>query len=252
MRSIERGLLVTVFFGFMALLAKGSPHSNLTNVDLCARIDRQIAALNNIIMREEVSRYDSVHGREQKIDDFEASVEISDGIDTVARLRHNGKPYPTSKEIPGAWSFGDFSAVLRISREALETEPVRFVPGFGAEPAALVASFHYPASSARWFVALGSHRWWLDFLGDIRMSAETGDVVDISWASAPLAAEADIRQIQRTIRFAPFEVSGETFVLPEYAEYRVIHLKDRVEWNTTRFSDPARFGSVVSVKFGDE
>jgi hypothetical protein len=83
------------------------------------------------------------------------------------------------------------------------------------------------------------------------MSATTGDVLGISWTSAPVAAAADIRQIQRTVRFAPAEVGGETWVLPGYAEYHVIHSRDREEWNTTHFCDPFRYGSLSSVKFGD-
>ena len=81
------------------------------------------------------------------------------------------------------------------------------------------------------------------------MSAETGDVLRISWTSAPPAREAGIEQIQRTVRFAPAEVGGEIRVLPESAEYRVVHFGDRQEWNTARFTDPARYGSVVSLAY---
>jgi hypothetical protein len=139
--------------------------------------------------------------------------------------------------------------MLRISREALNSGSVRLVPAFGSESASLVAQFHYPASSARWFVAVGSRRYWLDFQGEIRMSAETGDVLRISWTSAPLARAADIERIQRTVRFAPAEVGGEIRVLPASAEYRVFHFGDREEWNTARFTDPARYGSVVSLAY---
>ncbi|HTA42905.1 MAG TPA: hypothetical protein VK789_10675 [Bryobacteraceae bacterium] len=250
MKKHGPAVLVAIMSAWCTPSAYGLSLSPLSPNELCARVDNQIAALSNIVMREEISRYESIHGRKSKIDEFDASVEMSDGVDTVESIRHNGRTY-SSAQIPGAWAFGDFSAVLRISREALDCQSVRLLHGLGSEPDVLVAAFHYPASSGRWYVKLGSHTWWLDFQGEIRMSATTGDVLDISWTSAPLAAGADIRQVQRTVRFAPAEAGGEMWVLPEYAEYRVIHSNDRVEWNTTRFYDPARYGSLSSVKFGD-
>lgn len=231
--------------------AVGLSLAPLSPTELCARVDEQIAALNNIVMREDISRYESTRGRRSKIDEYEASVEMSDGVDTVESIRHNGRTYSSTSQIQGAWSFGDFSSVLRISRDALDCQSLTRLRGVGSEPDILVAAFHYPASSGRWYVKVGSRTWWLDFNGEIRLSAVTGDVLDISWTSAPLDSGADIRQVQRTVRFAPAEAGGEMWVLPEYAEYRVIHLNDRIEWNTTRFYDAARYGSLSSVKFGD-
>jgi hypothetical protein len=234
-------------FGASSLSELSYP--NLTVNDLCGRVDRQIAALGDIVMHEEISRYTSVRGKSLKVDEFDASVEIADGVDSFASLRRNSRPYSTAAQIPGAWSVGEFSTMLRISREVLSSGSVRLVPAFGSEPASLVAEFRYPASSARWFVAVGKLRYWLDFQGEIRMSAETGDVLRVSWTSAPLAREAGIERIERTVRFAPAEVGGEIRVLPESAEYRVVHSGDRQEWNTARFTAPARYGSVVSLTY---
>ncbi len=221
----------------------------LTLAELDGGIDRQIAVLGNIVMHEEISRYESVHGREHKIDEFDASVEMADGADNFEWVKHNGHPYPRVAQIPGAFSFGEFSTLLRISREAMDGASLTALPASTTEPAALVAAFHYPASSARWFVAVGPHTYWLDFEGEIRMSAATGDVLEISWTSASPRGDAEIRQIQRTVRFAPTEVAGEICILPEYAEYRVVHAGNRIEWNTARFKDPARYGSLVAVEY---
>jgi hypothetical protein len=233
---------------FGTISANKVDSSGLTLNDLYARVDRQIAALGDIVMHEEISRYTSLRGKSVKVDEFDASVEIADGADSFASLRRNSRPYSAAAQIPGAWSFGEFSTMLRISREALTGDSLKLVPAFGSEPASLIAEFHYPASSARWFVAVGSHRYWLDFQGEIRMS-ETGDVVQISWTSAPLARAADIERVERTVHFAPAEVGGEIRVLPESAEYRVFHFGDRQEWNTARFTEPARYSSVSSFAY---
>jgi hypothetical protein len=210
-------------------------------------MDRQIAALSRIVMHQQVSRYDSARGGAGKVDEFDALVEMTDGVDSLASLKHNGRPC-ASGAVRGAWSFGEFSAVLRISREALEGQSAGLAVVSDPAQASIRVSFHDPASSARWFVAVDGRTYWLDFQGEIQASA-TGEVQRVSWVSSPPAAQSGIRQVQRTVSFAPMVVGGETFILPEYAEYRVIHWGNRVEWNTIRFGKPARYGSLVSVQF---
>ncbi len=217
--------------------------------ELTAGIDRQIARLRDIVMHKEVTRFSSAGGRTRRLDEFDASVEMADGVDHFEWLRHNGRPWSGAERMPGAWSFGEFATVLRISREALDNPSVRLVPADDADEPAVTAAFHYPASSARWFVSVGSHVYWLDFQGAIRISTATGEVQGISWISAAPARESGIRQVERTVRFARADVGGETWLLPEYAEYRVVHSGSRVEWNAARFNDAARYRSLVTVKF---
>ena len=154
MRIERRALFAVVFcaaFGAIsadsigASSMNGLSYPNLTANDLCASVDRQIAALGDIVMHEAISRYTSLRGKSVKVDEFDASVEISDGADSLASLRRNSRPYSAVAQIPGAWSVGEFSTMLRISREALTKDSVRLVPAFGSEPAFLVAGFHYPA-----------------------------------------------------------------------------------------------------------
>jgi len=219
--------------------------------ELCARIDRQITALGGIVMHEEISRYDSARGGTGKVDEFDALVEMADGADSFTGLRRNGRPCPKAAQIRGAWSFGEFSTLLRVSRDALDNQDVRLVTAPGGEPETLIAAFHYAASDARWFVAVGPRIYWLDFQGEIRVSATTGDVLSIAWISAPPSPESGIGRVQRSVTFARTEVAGEIRNLPQSAEYRVVHTGGRVEWNTARFSDPARYGALVSVRFGE-
>ena len=154
MRYEGRALLAVVCTAFGTMSANDISASS----DLCARVDRQIADLGNIVMHEEISRYTSLRGKSVKVDEFDASVEVADGMDSFASLRRNNRPYSAAAQIPGAWSVGEFSTMLRISREVLSRESVRLVPASGSEPAALVAEFHYPASSARWMGAAPRQR----------------------------------------------------------------------------------------------
>ena len=217
--------------------------------ELCTRLDRQIADLRAIVMHETISRYHSAHGRTTKLDEFDAFVEISGGADRLALLRRNGRPYSGETQLNGAWALGDFSTVLRTSREALGKQAGD--PGFDAdgETGILVTRFHCPASTGLWFVKVDSRIYWLDFQLEIRISAATGDLTEISWTSLPPAAGTDIRQIRRTVSFAPSEVGGRTYLLPTYAEYRVMHSENRVEWNTARFGSPTRYDALSSVVF---
>jgi hypothetical protein len=219
--------------------------------ELCARLDRQIAALGAIVMHETISRYDTARGRAGKIDEFDASVEVADGVDSLASLRRNGRPYTGVTPQQGAWAIGDFSTVLRTSREALGEQTMNLVPYSDREPGTLLLTFHCPASSALWFVMVESRIYWLDFQVEMRISTATGDVTEISWTSSPPAADADIRQIRRVVSFAPSEVAGQTYLLPNHAEYCVVHAGNRVEWNTARFGNAARYGALASVRFGE-
>jgi hypothetical protein len=216
---------------------------------LSARLDQQIAAMGTIVMRETISRYDTARGGTGKIDEFEASVEIADGVDRLASLRRNGRPYSGVTPLQGAWAFGDFSTVLRVSRQALGEQGANLVRYSDGEPGILITRFHCPASNALWFVSVDSRIYWLDFQVEIRISATTGDVVEISWTSSPPTPDAEIRQIRRTVAFASSEVGGRTYLLPTYAEYRVVHSRNRVEWNTARFGNAARYDALASVKY---
>ena len=238
-----------IFLSFSAFASSPVPVNLALRSELCSGIDRQIGALDNIVMEEVISRYSRIRGKAQKLDEFDASVEMTGGAERVSVLTRNGLPYRTRGSMAGTWSLGDFSAVLRVSRDALCDGDAQVRPVPDSQPPQLAATFHLTAKSARWFVTAGGQIRWLDFEGEIRMSALTGDVLQISWKSAPPDKGTGIREIRRTLRLVSVDVGGETYVLPESAEYRVAHDGDRVEWNTTRFKKPARYGSLVSLTF---
>jgi hypothetical protein len=215
----------------------------LTIDDLQNNIDRQISELRNIVMHEEIIRYSSVNGKTRKIDEFDAEVEMDGSGERSEFLARNGRPYTKPARIPGAWSFGDFSSLLCISREALTTVSA------ATDSAAVMGAFHYPASSKRWFVAVDGRVYWLDFNGEITLSARTGDALRIAWTSAPPASDSGIVRIQRTVVFVSADVGGQTYVVPQSAEYRVFYRGNRIDWNYARFTDPVRYGSSVSVKY---
>lgn len=115
----------------------------------------------------------------------------------------------------------------------------------------LVAEFHYPATSGRWFVSVASRVYWLDFSGEVWMSAASGQVSRVSWTSGKLPAEAGIERIVWTVSFKAVDVYGRTYVLPETGEYRVVHRGDWIDWNVTRFEGRGRYGSQAWLSFGE-
>ena len=220
-------------------------------VRLQRNIDDQIKALQVVVVHEDVERYSRSRGVQRRIDSLDAVAEVIDGVETYADVKQNGQQVPHATQITGTWSFGELPAFLQASREALgKAATNNFCPVADGDGLLSSASFHFNADSQRWFVTVDSKLYWLDFSGEIRISPATGQVASIRWTSGEPPAATGIAKIVWTVDFKPAEVYGRTYVLPDKAEYRVIHRGDWVDWNITRFDVVGRYGAQVSVNFG--
>jgi hypothetical protein len=202
-------------------------------VVLVAGMNSQIDALQTLVIHEDVDRYASVGNKTQKIDTFETTAEVIDGVEQYSGTKHDGHDV-SGAEISGTWSFGELATMLRTTRDALA------LPGLQVSPEHVV--FHLPASSGRWFVRIDSRVYWLDITGEVSSSG-------IRWASSELPASTGVRHIVWTVAFRKAEVAGQTYLLPGIAEYRVIHCGKRSEWNVTRFAAVGRYGSELSINY---
>ena len=108
--------------------------------------------------------------------------------------------------------------------------------------------FHIPAGSRRWFVRIDSRIYWLDITGEVSLSA-TGQLMAIRWTSNQLPVSTGVDHIGWTVTFRPSEVGGRLYLLPDVAEYRVIHRRKQSEWNVTRFEARGRYGSEFLIDY---
>lgn len=207
----------------------------------CAGIDRTLAELTNVVVHEKIDRYCRAHGRVKKLDTFDATVEILDGTEQYSEVRRKDQLFPGVLQVGGLWSFGEIATLLRTTGDALRERADQ----------ADALQFRFPAASRRWFVTVDSRVYWLDFEGEAWISRGTGEVHRICWISAPLPVNSGVDRVHWTVDFQTVDIAGRTFNVPEEAVYQVTHPGgDRTEWNLTRFSDYARYGSSVSLSFG--
>jgi hypothetical protein len=187
----------------------------------------------------------------QKIDSFQSDAEIVDGVERYSRIRHNGREVAPT-DVTGTWSFGELATLLHTTREALA------LPGVLISPDR--AAFQIPANRKRWFVSIDSRIYWLDITGEISMSASTGQVLAIRWTSSQLPAETGVDHIVWSVAFHQTRFGGRAYLLPDVAEYRVIHRcgnpasakaakNAKTDWNVTRFEVIGRYGAEVAVDY---
>lgn len=224
----------------------------ISNAVACLRrnIDEEIAGLSAVVVHEDVEQYSSAHGTTRRTGSLEANAEVIDGLENYTEVKQYGREVFTVGQISGIWSFGELATLLSTSRDALGTSALRSV-SHTVDERVLIAVFHCRANSQRWFVAIDSIIHWLDFQGEIWMSAATGQVLRIRWTSGGLPVDTGVHRIVWTVSFKATSVGGRIYVLPESTEYRVIHRAGWIEWNVTRIEPRGRYGSKVWVSFGE-
>ncbi len=226
---------------------KAAPNS-LAGRNLAADLDRKIDDLSNVVAEESIARFVGRGKQARKLDQFQAVVEIADGVERYAELRRGSERFSNATAVDGLWSHGELATVLRVVRDGLPQVETEFEDGEE------FLSVHIAAGSRRWFLKVDNEIHWLDF--DCRIFAEpaTGGISRIQWVSEPLAGRTGIGTVTWDIRFSPRDIGGKIYNVPESALYRITRngRGDRAEWNVTTFSGYARYGSEVTVQFALE
>jgi hypothetical protein len=206
-------------------------------------LDEHLLTLDNLILRESVSRYAESGGRVSNTDRFELTVNVADGQEQYSEVRRGDSLYSNVSQIDGTWSFGEMVTMLRTTREALGTQ--------GPEPGQ--TRFAFSAADRRWFVKVGAVTHWLDFDGCIRVSRETGAIEHIEWTALHPPAASGLARIVWTVDFRPLTIGGREISVPSLGTYRVERrgIGHRAEWNITEFSVAGMFGSKSEIHFGD-
>ena len=66
------------------------------------------------------------------------------------------------------------------------------------------------------------------------------------------SGETMISEVDWSVKLAPVELNGHTWLLPKSGQYAVLYAEsNRREWNLMSFSDYRRYGSEVAVRFDD-
>jgi len=181
-------------------------------------------------------------------------VEIIGGAELYSGVERNGRRYEHISQIEGIWSFGELATLLRATRDSLNDCSLKTRAGAAEDGSPFdLVTFHSPAGNRRWFATIRSRLYWLDFEGEIRTSALTGEMLSVRWTSAVLPPLTGIDRIVWSVEFLPVEIAGRVSVMPGTAEYRVTHTGSghRADWNITKFREWRRYGSQVLLRFGE-
>lgn len=228
-------------------------------------IDRLVATLANVAMKEKISRFAGVGGAARELDSFETEVFVVDGVEQYADVRGHNRTYHHISEIRGLWSFGEIVTMLRTTRDIIDSsaasinEPgqslitedstspnVSFVDRDRA-----VIRFQSESVDHKWFVTRNGRIYWLDFEGAIQISRRTGEIERLTWTSKSEPPGAGVAAILWDVNFSTVTIAGEACTVPSESVYRVVRagVDRKAEWNLTQYNALGRFGSGVSVRY---
>lgn len=218
-----------------------------------ANIDAVLASLTSVGLKENVSRFARAGGAVHKLDSFKTEVSISDGVEHYTGVKGRHRTYQHVSQIGGLWSFGEVVTMLRTTRDIIEsssTNQDKFGCGGGSAQAEI--RFQSPSANHQWFVTLGGRIYWLDIQGAICVSGKTGDIERLIWSSASGPSETSIASILWVVNFRAANVAGSASTMPSDSIFRVVRkgLEQEAEWNRTRYAVLGRYGSRVSVHYG--
>jgi len=227
-----------------------------------ANIDRMLATLSSVVMKEKISRFAGAGGGARQLDSFETEVSIADGVEQYTGVRGHHRIYRHISEIGGLWSFGEIVTMLRTTRDIIDSSTTNREPeggvftGGAAGPeeaqAQRVIRFQGASASHRWFVTAHNRIYWLDFEGAIRISMQTGEIERLTWTSTAGPPEAGISSILWDVTFHGVSIAGNALTIPSDSIYRVIRRGPgrTAEWNLTEYLALGRYGSNVNVRYG--
>jgi hypothetical protein len=229
----------------------GIPDSSPVRANLArSNIDGVLAALSNMAMQERISRFAGTGGAAHQLDSFEAEVSIADGVEQYTGVKGPHRTYRHVSEIRGLWSFGEIVTMLRTSRDIIGLSARNAPEEEG--PDQTVIQFASPSADRRWFVTYNSRIYWLDFEGTLRLSKLTGEIERLTWTSPSGPAGTGIASVLWDVNFHDVDVAGSLCTMPSDSIYRVVRKGENqpAEWNLTRYAALGRYGSSVSVGFG--
>jgi hypothetical protein len=212
-----------------------------------ANIDRVLAALANIAMKENISRFTGDGAAARKLDSFETEVSIADGIEYYADVRGNHRTYHHVSEIHGLWSFGEVVTMLRTTGDIIDSAATNVISSLDET----VIDFQSPAADHRWFVTVGGRIYWLEFQGTVRISKKTGEIERLTWTSGYGPPGTNVASILWDVNLSAVTIAGNAFTMPSTSVYRVLRkgLDQTAEWNLTRYAALGRYGSTASVRY---
>ncbi len=218
-----------------------------------ADLGAKIECLDRTLVQEDISRYSVTGEVARRVDRFGTLAEVIDGVERYSHVRRNGREYPIIGRIPGVRSFGEMSTILRTTLLALDECALQRRSAAMEGVPVDELRFHYPSIKRRWYAVVGTRLYWLDFDGELMTDASSGEVVFVRWVASSLPVEAGIERIEWTVRYHPEEIAGQVLVVPQKSEFRVTHpgYGRPTDLNITTFESWKRYGSRVSVDFGD-
>jgi hypothetical protein len=228
-------------------------------------IDRLVATLANVAMKEKISRFAGVGGAARELDSFETEVFVVDGVEQYADVRGHNRTYHHISEIRGLWSFGEIVTMLRTTRDIIDSSAATIdEPGQSSitgdstgrdvpvrDPDRAVVRFQSAAVDHKWFVTRNGRIYWLDFEGAIQISRRTGEIERLTWTSKSETPGAGVAAILWDVNFSTVTIAGDACTVPAESVYRVVRagVDRKAEWNLTRYNAMGRFGSNVRVRY---
>ena len=207
---------------------------------LTAKLDDTIAAVENVVVNEDISQYSKRRGRLR-----------STAVHTTVRVLGGVEDYGWDGPLPEPWCGGELSTMLRVTRNAIAAGRA----DFSTADNSLLMTFHATEPDRAWQLVIGGRTYPLAFDGTAWFSAATGKLERIRWEAANLRlpAESGITRIEWDERFAENDIAGRPLLTPDSALYRVTYAAkiQRTDWTETRFSDFRRYGSTQSVQFDE-
>lgn len=220
-----------------------------------AALDRRLSALPGFVCHEKIMRYVQKGAGNNLLGTLDRNVEIFKDVERYSEIRWNKKPVRDMDAVPGSWSVGEMTTVLKITQDALRAGGVRTgQQSLAGEGLTTAISFAFPASARRWFIRIDSTLRWMPFEGRAWASGQSGEILRTSWHAGGLPEDSGLSDVLWTIDFKATEVSSEVMMLPDHALYQVTYAtgRNRIDRNLSRFSDYRRFGASSTVHFPEE
>lgn len=234
----------------MQIAFAGAPDAPASRAAFTENVDRVLGALSNIALREQITRFAGAGTTSGRTDAFEADVTIADGVEQYTNVRGHNRTYRHISQIGGVWAFGEVVTMLRATRDMIGESGTTW----RQTPDCTVVRFRGSAREQRWFVLYQRKIYWLDFDGEVRISAQTGDIESLTWTADSGPAHSGVDSILWEVKFHSALVGGEPEIVPADSLYRVERggRGRKAEWNTTHYIPLGRFGSTTTMSFGGE
>jgi len=234
-----------------ALHADGSGSADADSVR--TSIEKVLSTLTTVALQEKISRFAEVGGTARKLDSFEAEVSVAEGTEQYAAVQGHHRTYHHVSEIGGLWSFGEIVTMLRTTRDIMDSSGAdRSLPEGEEASDQTIIRFKGPSADHQWFVTVHGRVYWLDFEGCIRISRRTGAIESLTWTSGSGPSATGIASIFWNVNFHAAAIAGKEFTMPADSIFRVVRRgrDQKAEWNLTQYEAVGRYGSTVSVRYG--